>query len=230
MTEPALSVRGISRRYSDGGSGNLITVLDGVDLDVFSGEMVAVQGPSGCGKSTLLKIAGGLLPPNAGSVTLAGTPIAYATPRDVAALRRRHLGYISQEFDLIESESVLSNVSLPLMYERPRAPRRTRRELVDHALELSAFPDVPRGKKVRLLSRGEKQRVAIARAILRNPTLLVADEPTAALDTGTAQRIIETLRRIADIGVAVLIATHDEAIVQHCHRTLRFEGPRLVVP
>lgn len=174
-----------------------------------------------------LEIAGGLLAPDAGSVTIAGSTLTYSKPRDVAAVRRKHLGYISQELGLIESESVMSNVSLPLMYERPRQPRQVRHALVERALQWSAVPYIPHTQKVRLLAGGEKQRVAIARAIVRRATLLIADEPTAALDTATAERVVETLRLVADSGVAVLIATHDVAVLKYCHRTLRFEGPHL---
>ena len=201
-------------------------VLDGVDLTLGAGQLVCVQGPSGCGKTTLLSIIAGLLRPDSGSVHIGDVLLDYSKPESVAKVRRNSLGFVSQSYGLIDDESVSANVSLPLQFGSSRVSRLDRYKKVHDALSRAAIDVDPR-TKVETLSGGERQRVAIARALVRAPRLLVADEPTAALDRETGLRIVSLLQDVARSGVAVLVATHDAQVVEACDAVYRFEGPRL---
>lgn len=211
----------ISKGYLDGK--NTRSVLERVDICVRAGEMVGLMGPSGSGKSTLLSVVGGLLRPDSGTVTVCGEPLDYTKTSDIARIRREHIGWISQAYDLIASESVAQNVELPLTFGKPRLKKKEREAVVNKALEMAGL-DIKTWRQVSKLSGGERQRVAIARALVRTPKFLIADEPTAALDEDTAAQIIEKFRGIADSGVAVLVATHDPQVVAVCDRMYRFDG------
>lgn len=223
---PEVIVRGeaLVKSYPDGRG--VRTVVDGVDVEVEAGRIVAVLGRSGCGKTTLLNMVSGLLRPDGGRVLLAGTALDYSRPKDVARARRAHIGLISQSYGLIDEESVRENIALPLSFGRPRPPRQARHTLVEEAMVRAALEVSPKAK-VATLSGGEKQRVAIARALVRQPTLLVADEPTAALDSVTGSAITSLLRALAQSGVGVLVATHDEQVVQACDTVYRFDDAGL---
>lgn len=224
MPDNAVVAESVDKSYPDGKSSR--QVLSGVGIEVPVGQIVGVQGPSGCGKTTLLSIVGGLLRHDRGRVVVAGHELDYTRPRDVARVRRDHVGLISQTYALIEAESVFANVTLPLMFDRPRPSRRTQLDLVERVLQWASL-DINTRAKVGTLSQGERQRVAIARALVRRPSLLVADEPTAALDTVTGALVVERLRAVADQGVGVLIATHDQQVADACDVVFRFEGPIL---
>lgn len=224
MSEIVLALSGVTKSFPDG-SGTR-RVLDGATLQVEAGSMVAVTGPSGCGKTTLLSIATGLLRPDEGVVTVAGEALDSARPQAIVENRRDHIGLITQEYGLLEDESVLENVTLPLRFGRPRPGRRTRREAGLRALELAALGVDPT-QRVSRLSGGERQRVAIARAVVRGPRLLVADEPTASLDAETGSRIVELMHSLAERGSGVLVATHDQQVADVCDVVLRFTGSAL---
>jgi len=211
----------ISKGYLDGK--NTRSVLERVDICVRAGEMVGLMGPSGSGKSTLLSVVGGLLRPDSGTVTVCGEPLEYTKTSDIARIRREYIGWISQAYDLIASESVAQNVELPLTFGKARLKKKEREAVVNNALEMAGL-DIKTWRQVSKLSGGERQRVAIARALVRTPKFLIADEPTAALDEDTAAQIIEKFRGIADSGVAVLVATHDPHVVAVCDRIYRFDG------
>ncbi len=223
MAEVVLSARSISKSFRDGSTSR--EVLRAVDLDLHAGTFTAIIGRSGCGKTTLLKILAGLLPPDEGTVTLNGAPLDFTKTAKVAAARLRHIGIIPAEYSLIEDESVQANVELPLLFERTTRHRDTGRAVAD-ALTRAQLHVNPR-TRVNQLSTGERQRVAIARALIREPTLLVADEPTAALDAETAQGVVHLLRFLADEGTAVLVATHDPAVMTACDAINSFDGPTL---
>ncbi len=201
-------------------------LLDGAGISVASGELVAVMGPSGSGKTTLLNSLAGISLPAQGSISVGGREISNLGSGDRAAFRLRHIGMIFQFGELLPELTVLENVSLLLRLQRIRKAEADRwvRELLDTlglGDRLSAFPDE--------LSGGERQRVAIARALSTDPTVILADEPTGALDETNALTLVDVLRdRSRSSGAGVLIATHDPLIAERVDRVLRFGDGRLV--
>lgn len=224
LAEMTVMAEGIAKAYPDGRAQR--SVLEHVSLHVQAGQVVAVEGPSGCGKTTLLTIIGGLLRPDRGRVVVAGNELDHDRPRDVARVRQQHVGLISQAYGLIEAESVFANITLPLVFDRPRPSKRDKSSAVERTMEWATL-NVDPSMKVGKLSRGEKQRVAIARALVHMPSLLVADEPTAALDAATGSRIVARLRAVADQGAGVLVATHDQQVSDVCDVVYRFDGTHL---
>ena len=199
-----LSMRSLTRVHGTGPSA--VPALRGVDLDVVPGEMVAVMGPSGSGKSTLLTCAGGLDSPTSGTVAVEGTVLATLNRRDLAALRRRAVGYVFQDFNLIPALTAAENVALPRELDGVSA--RPARRLALAALEevgiadlADRFPDD--------MSGGQQQRVAIARAVVGDRRLILADEPTGALDTETGEQVLRLLRARCDAGAAGVLVTHE---------------------
>ncbi len=201
---PLLRLTEVSRVYGTGATA--VPALRGVSLDVAAGELVAVMGPSGSGKSTLLNLAGGLDRPTAGTVTACGVDLGTLRPAELAALRRRHIGYVFQDFNLIPSLTAAENVMLPRELDGVRAAAARREALaaleevgVAHAAD--RFPEE--------LSGGERQRVAIARSLVGERRVILADEPTGALDTPAGDEILRLLRGRSDAGAAVLLVTHE---------------------
>ncbi|MGF1648457.1 MAG: ABC transporter ATP-binding protein [Kineosporiaceae bacterium] len=197
-----------------------------MDLEVCSGRIVGVTGPSGCGKTTLLQIMAGLVRPDAGAISFEGVEWDYGQYQTIARTRRDRIGFVSQEHHLLEDESVSDNVALPLHFGRARPDRRERADIVERVLSRAALDVSPR-RKVATLSGGERQRVAIARALVKSPALLIADEPTAALDSDTGGRIIDLLHAVATGGTAVLVATHDPSVASVCDTVHEFRGSHL---
>lgn len=222
-TDDAVVARavGLEKRYPDGS--DVRVVLAGVGIEAHANRMVAMEGRSGCGKTTLLEIVAGLLRPDAGTVEILGTAMDFSRPRDIARMRRDYIGVVAQEYRLLPDESVVENIALPLRFGYPRPARRQRKDLVERAMA-GAVLDVDPRRKVRSLSGGERQRVAVARALVREPRLLIADEPTAALDAVTGKAIVATLRMVADGGTAVLVATHDQSVTEACDVLYRLSG------
>ena len=218
-----LSMRGVARVH---GSGAVeVRALDGVTLDVEAGELVAVMGPSGSGKSTLLTIAGGLDRPTGGTVAVEGTDLGSLPPAAVAALRRRSVGYVFQDFNLLPALTAAENVSLPLELDG-RSGRAARRAALD-ALELvgvidlaDRFPDD--------LSGGQQQRVAIASGLVGDRRLVLADEPTGALDSATGDAVLRLLRQQCDDGAAVVLVTHEPRYAAWADRVLFLRDGRIV--
>ncbi|MGP3956089.1 ABC transporter ATP-binding protein [Nonomuraea sp. 3N208] len=192
------SLRDVTREHGS------VHALRGVSLEVSSGELVAVMGPSGSGKSTLLNLAGGLDRPTSGSVTIEGRDLAAV--KDLAALRRRSVGYVFQDLNLIPSLTAAENVMLPRELDGLRSGR-ARAEALGALADVGAEEVADRFPEE--LSGGQRQRVAIARALTGDRSLLLADEPTGALDTATGDEILQLLRSRCDEGVAVLIVTHE---------------------
>jgi putative ABC transport system ATP-binding protein len=199
-----LELRGVSKTYGTGPAE--VHALRDVDLSVGAGAMVAVMGPSGSGKSTLLTIAGSLEEPTNGQVVIGGAALARMNRNDKARLRRRLVGYVFQDYNLLPGLTAAENVALPL--ELDGTPARKARAAARRALDAlglgeraSRFPEQ--------LSGGERQRVAIARAVVGNRGLLLADEPSGALDSATAQEVMRLLREACQRGVAVVMVTHD---------------------
>jgi putative ABC transport system ATP-binding protein len=201
------------------------TVLDGIDLDVHPGELVALMGPSGSGKTTLLRIAAGLDRPESGMPVIAGEHLWVLSPADLAELRRRHVGYVEQRWNLLDSLTVVENVALPLELDR-RSSREASREAMA-ALEAVGIAELAR-QFPSDLSGGEQQRAAIARSLVGSRRVLVADEPTGALDALTAETVMRLIRQRCDAdGVATLLATHDPAVAGWADRVVFLRDGRL---
>lgn len=212
MMGSALEVTDLLVRYGS------TEVLAGLQLTVEAGEVVALMGPSGSGKSSLLACVSGMLVPQEGSVTIAGTKVSSLSTTDRASFRRAHLGLVFQDADLLPELSVEENVALTLLFDRvarSKAAKLARAALAEVGLEGFA------ARRVDELSGGQAQRVALARALVRpEVTLLVADEPTASLDADNAARITDLLiERTRSMGAGTLIATHDPAVAARCDRT-----------
>ena len=201
---PVLELRDVTRIHGRGATA--VNALRGVSLTVDAGELVAVMGPSGSGKSTLLNVAGGLDLVTAGAFFVEGRDLANLTPTELAATRRRHVGYVFQDLNLIPTLTALENVALPLELDgfSPRSVRRIAiKALEDVGVpELSdRFPDE--------MSGGQQQRVTIARALVGDRRLVLADEPTGALDSDTGEAVLRLLRRRVDQGAAGVLVTHE---------------------
>lgn len=207
--------RGLQKSYESGT--RRVAAVRGVDLDVAAGEWVAVMGPSGCGKSTLLHLVGGLDVPDAGEVTVAGEAVTGRSEAHRAVLRRRLIGYVFQAYNLVPDLSVAENVELPA--QLAGASRRTARaraaELLDELGLGGLAPSSPAE-----LSGGEQQRVALARALVNRPPLLLADEPTGALDTESAATVLAMLKRSHAEGQAIVLVTHDHRVAAAADRVL----------
>ena len=200
-------------------------ILGPVDLRVAAGESVAVVGPSGAGKSSLMHVVGAMVPPTRGSYRFAGMDVGSRPRRALAALRARSIGFVFQAAHLIEERTVLENVLLGL----PTGPRRAdgpRRRA------LSVLADVGIAglahRRAKLLSGGERQRVAVARALVKDPALVIADEPTGSLDRRTGHAVLDLLAGLPDRGVTLLLVTHDPAAAARAGRTLTMVDGRLV--
>jgi putative ABC transport system ATP-binding protein len=202
-----------------------VRALRGVDLVVGRGEFVAVTGPSGCGKSTLLNLVAGLESPSDGEIFLAGKPLARKDESELAHIRRRHIGFVFQFFNLLEDTSALENVVLAAVIagvSRRRAEARAR-ELLD----LLGLPDKA-AELPAVLSGGQRQRLAIARALANEPTLLLADEPTGALDSAGGLEVLELFRRLHVAGQTILLVTHDEHVADAAQRLVQMQDGRIV--
>ncbi len=218
-----LELRQVSKSYGE--DATLVHALIGADLTVQVGELVAVMGPSGSGKSTLLTIAGTLEEPTSGSVIVAGRDVSELSRNDRARLRRRSIGYVFQAFNLLAGLTAVENVSLPLELDGTRsgvAQRAARAALDQLGLGHRAghYPDQ--------LSGGESQRVAIARAIVGDRCLLLADEPTGALDSTNGEAVMRMLRTACKDGLAGVVVTHDAQLASWADRVVFMRDGRLV--
>jgi putative ABC transport system ATP-binding protein len=219
----ALQMRGVRKTFE--AENAPVRALRGVDLDVADGEFVALTGPSGCGKSTLLNLAAGLDLADEGSILVAGQEITGQDEDELARMRRRHIGIVFQFFNLLEGVTVLENVALAaIIAGRKRRAAETRaRDLLDLlglGDKAAASPGV--------LSGGQRQRLAIARALANEPTLVLADEPTGALDSDGGQEVIELIRRLHAGGQTVLLVTHDGAVADAAQRVVRMLDGRIL--
>lgn len=215
--EPLMSLRGISKAYTLGG--NTVPALRNVDLAVVRGEIAAITGPSGSGKSTLLNLCGLLDQADSGDMLYAGQPLLAADDAGKTLLRRRTIGFVFQSFNLVPVMSAYDNVDFPLYLLGVPAAERARR--VNEALARVGLEGLGRHRPDQL-SGGQRQRVAIARAVVKQPQLVIADEPTANLDAHTAAQIIGLMKELAhEHGTTFLVATHDERMMRHCDRALQ---------
>jgi putative ABC transport system ATP-binding protein len=223
-TTHALELRSVVKRYGAGSTE--VRALTDVDLHVAPGELVAIMGPSGCGKSTLLHLAGGLEDPSAGQVLVAGRDIDQLSAAARAALRRTEVGYVFQRLNLVASLTALENVMLPLELEGHPA-REARRAAVDALASVGLTQQVERFPDD--FSGGEQQRIAVARALVGERRLLLADEPTGALDTLTGDGVIELLAGLpASHGTAVVLVTHEPRYAAWADRVIFLRDGRIV--
>lgn len=211
-----LVLDGVTRRYRSGEVE--VQAVRGVSLTAREGTLTAVMGPSGCGKSTLLTMAGGLQPPDTGTVMVAGVRIDTLAEAELYQHRRRHIGYVFQDYNLVRILSVAENVALPAELDgmsRRKARAQAREALASVGMEAYAdrYPDS--------LSGGQQQRVALARAFSGGRGLILADEPTGALDSDSAAQVLDSLQSLVRSGATCVIVTHDEAVAARADRVVR---------
>ena len=222
---PALVMRGVRKTFE--AENAPVRALRGVNLTIEAGDFAALMGPSGCGKSTLLNLVAGLDTADEGEIEVAGELVTGRSEDDLARMRRRHVGLVFQFFNLLEGMTVLENVALPAVIAgRKRKMAETRaRDLLDLlgiGDKAAAVPGV--------LSGGQRQRLAIARALANEPTLLLADEPTGALDSEGGSEVIELMRRLHRGGQTIILVTHDPDVAAAAERVVRMRDGRIVDP
>jgi putative ABC transport system ATP-binding protein len=203
-----------------------VRALRGANLVVPSGDFVALMGPSGCGKSTLLNLIAGLDVADEGTITVAGELVTGRTEDELSQLRRRHIGIVFQFFNLLEGMTVLENVALPAVIAGRK--RKTAESRARDLLDLLGIGDKA-GTVPGMLSGGQRQRLAIARALANEPTLLLADEPTGALDSEGGQEVIELLSRLHTGGQTIILVTHDAGVASAADRIVRMRDGRIAV-
>ncbi len=214
MSIAAIECHGISHSFPMGGE--RFYVLKDINLTIKKGEMVAIIGPSGSGKSTLMNLIGGLMTPESGQLSLLGTNTHGMNKDQLALVRRDHIGFVFQQFHLLARTSALENVMMPTMYQASQDNAKARAiaclELVGLGDKLDNSPNQ--------LSGGQQQRVAIARALINQPDILLADEPTGALDTKTSEEIISLFRQLNQRGHTVVIITHEPEVAERADRII----------
>jgi putative ABC transport system ATP-binding protein len=217
-----VELRNVSKVYHLGGEE--IRALDNVSLDIEPGEFISIIGPSGSGKSTLMHILGCLDSPSSGTIQLDGTMIQGASPRELAGIRNRKIGFVFQFFNLLPKLNVLQNVELPMIYAG--ASSRERRDRAMAALKLVELENRSKHRPSQL-SGGQQQRVAIARALVNNPRIIFADEPTGNLDSHTGEVILELFRKLSSEGRTIILVTHDPEIAAVTPRRIEIRDGKI---
>lgn len=217
-----VELRSVSKIYHLGGEE--IRALDDVSLDIEAGEFISVIGPSGSGKSTLMHILGCLDSPTKGTIKLDDTMIQGATPRQLAAIRNRKIGFVFQFFNLLPKLNVLQNVELPMIYSGVSSKERQERSL--EALNLVDLANRSKHRPSQL-SGGQQQRVAIARALVNNPKIVFADEPTGNLDSHTGEAILTLFRKLSQEGRTIILVTHDPEIAAVTPRKIEIRDGKI---
>ena len=221
--ENIITLKGICKTYGKGDG--LVTALRPIDLEIKKGEMLAIMGKSGSGKSTLLNLLAGLDTPDSGEFIYNGSPINTKNQNKMAKFRRNDVGFVVQHFALIDEYSVQQNIGLPLRYGKLKGTSTKKRikeiaERLEISEKLRKYPSQ--------LSGGQAQRVAIARAIAHKPSILLADEPTGALDEETGKSIMNLFREINKEGTTVIVVTHDANVASFCQRTIRLHDGNII--
>ena len=221
---PVIAAHNLTKTYQLGEQA--VHALREVSFEIQQGEFVAIMGPSGSGKSTLMNLIGALDTPTSGELRIGGNDVATLDRDALAALRNRTIGFVFQQFNLLPRTTALDNVKLPLTYARDRskvdAVKAARERLIAVGLE-KRMDHVPSQ-----LSGGQQQRVAIARALVNSPSLILADEPTGALDTETSEEILTLFKKLNAEGMTIIIVTHEPDIAAHAKRLLRVRDGRLI--
>jgi len=218
-----ISARNVSKIYKMGDQ--TVRALDNVSLEIAEGEFVAIMGPSGSGKSTMMNLIGALDVPTSGTLSIDGRDISTLSSDELADLRNRTIGFVFQQFNLLPRTPALRQVMLPLLYANPKpanpaALARRRLEQVGLASRMDHHP--------RQLSGGQQQRVAIARALVNNPKILLADEPTGALDTKTTSEIMQLFCELNEEGITVVVVTHEPEVAEYARRVIVFRDGHIV--
>lgn len=218
-----IETKGITKVY--GSNGTAVHALCGIDMTVERGEFVALMGPSGSGKSTLMAILGCLDTPTEGSYALDGTEVHGLVGSELARIRNTKVGFVFQTYNLLPRADILRNVELPMLYAG--VPRKERRERAMDLLRKVGLEGRERSLPGNL-SGGQRQRVSIARALANTPTLLLADEPTGALDTKTSVEIMALFEELYQKGNTIILVTHEEDIARHAHRIVKLRDGKII--
>ncbi|HEX4251493.1 MAG TPA: ABC transporter ATP-binding protein [Pseudonocardia sp.] len=216
-----IELEGITKSFQMGE--HEMTILKGIDLHIEAGEMVAIMGPSGSGKSTLMNILGCLDAPSGGRYLLDGTDVTKLSKKQLAKTRGQRIGFVFQSFNLIPRTDAMHNVELPLVYNgvrRRRAKAQAALERVGLGTRLRHVPSE--------LSGGQKQRVAIARALINDPSIILADEPTGALDTTSTTEIMELFTELNDQGCTIIVITHEDEVAEYCSRRVWLRDGQII--
>ena len=219
-----IELRNVYKIYSEGLESE-VRALDGVSLEIERGEFVAIVGQSGSGKSTMMNVLGCLDIPTRGDYFLNGTDVRELTDKELSRIRNKEIGFIFQQYNLIQDLTVLENVELPLVYQGVSAD--DRREMALAALERVGLAERVKHRPTQM-SGGQQQRVAIARAIAANPSIVMADEPTGALDSRTGLEVLAFLQKLNREGTTVILITHDNGIAATARRCVRLPDGRIV--
>ncbi len=222
--KPVIEMKGIVKRYFEG-KPNELEILHGLDLTIYPGEFVAIVGESGSGKSTLMNILGALDKPTEGTYLLDGINIGEAKQKELSKIRNEKIGFVFQTFNLIARENALKNVELPMMYAG-----KPKRDRIERAKELLGLVGMEERMKhlPNELSGGQKQRVAIARALSNNPSILLADEPTGALDSETGQSVMNLFHQFHKEGKTVILITHSKELAEQCERIITLKDGSII--
>ncbi|QGG49043.1 ABC transporter ATP-binding protein [Heliorestis convoluta] len=222
-TKPLILLENLNKIYQTGEE--RIFALNGLNLSIEEGEFVAIMGPSGSGKSTMMNVIGCLDQPTEGHYYLNNQPIAKASDDELAAIRNKKIGFVFQSFNLLPKLSALENVELPMLYSG--LSRQERREKAAEALEKVGLAHRMQNRPTEL-SGGQQQRVSIARALVNDPLLLLADEPTGALDSRTTVEIMEIFQSLHEQGKTILVVTHEAEIAEYAQRLILFRDGEIV--
>ena len=224
MAKNLVELRDVYKIYGEGRESE-VRALDGVSLTIGKGEFVAVVGQSGSGKSTMMNVLGCLDIPTRGTYLLGGTDVRELTDKELSHIRNKQIGFIFQQYNLIQSLTVLENVELPLIYQGVNAD--DRRDMALEALARVGLANRIKHRPVEM-SGGQQQRVAIARAIATKPPIIMADEPTGALDSPTGQEVLKFLQELNKEGSTVILITHDNGIAATARRVVRLADGRII--
>ena len=223
MTKKVATLEKVSKTY--GKDDLIVKALDNVNLEIYKGDYLAVMGASGSGKSTAMNIIGCLDRPSQGVYKLNGTPVENLSDDELAELRNRKLGFVFQQFHLLSDATALENVLLPMIYAGINP--KEREERAKNALEKVGLSERVNNRPNQL-SGGQQQRVAIARAIINNPAILLADEPTGALDSKTTEDVLDLFDKLHESGITIVLVTHEDEVASRAKKIARFKDGKIV--